>query len=151
MATPVTVGFISDGSSGCRLASKLSQRGFRVRLCSITAALEVNHKYSNFFSCKSPEEAAQGASVLCLAVSDLRQCEAALAGALSVIVEGTIVVLSGALPPSHLVALDKKLAEEKKRILLVDVYASVDSHSNLKILASGKDRALEKTEPVLSV
>ncbi|KAI5066263.1 hypothetical protein GOP47_0018887 [Adiantum capillus-veneris] len=150
MAPSETVGFISDGSLGCLLANKLSQCGFHVRLCSTTAVPEADHKDSNLSLCNSPKEATQGASVICLAVRDLQQFEAALVGALSVIVEGTIIVLSGAVLPSYLVKLDKRLTEEKRGLLLVDFYASVGSDSKLKILASGNEKALEKTQPVLS-
>ncbi|KAH7372820.1 hypothetical protein KP509_17G023100 [Ceratopteris richardii] len=151
MASSITtVGFVIDGPLGSLLVTKLPRSAYHIQLCKVNPINEGDHKVPTISLCRSPKEAAEGASIICFAICDLQQLEEAIVGALTGIADGTVIILNGLISPSYLVNLEQRIAGSHKDVMLIDIYASINKHSELKLLASGNDKALEKARPILS-
>ena len=151
------IGVIGLGAMGYGMASSLVRAGYDVWGYDVSAvAVErfASANGPNAHAVQSPEDAVRGANVVLLMVQNAAQAEQVLfSGAVDVLRDGAVVILSSTVPPKFVRGLGAKLTELGKGVSLVDAPVSGGvaraAKGSLTIICSGDVGPISKVNKVL--
>ncbi len=150
------VGFIGLGVMGKRMARRIYEAGYTIKVFDIVEAALNEFKSLGFETGESPGDVAEDADVVCMSLPNSKAVENVVLkeyGVLSKARPGTIIVDLSSITPKAIRDIYKKVSQ--KGVELLDAPVSGGSAGaeagTLTIMVGGKKEVLEKVEPLLKV